>query len=133
MSDTKNFHIDIKGLVFRDDKVMLLKEPQGTWDLPGGRLEHGETFEQALQRECQEEMGVNCQVLDEIPYYAWPVHWKTKDVWLVYMAFRITVDSYDFKTTDECCGYEFLKPSEWNKVNVIDALQPLKERLKKQL
>ncbi|MET0779454.1 MAG: NUDIX domain-containing protein [Candidatus Saccharimonadales bacterium] len=30
----------------------------GTWDLPGGRLETGETFQQAAIREAQEEVGI---------------------------------------------------------------------------
>jgi 8-oxo-dGTP diphosphatase len=128
--DSKSFQIDIKGLVFNDaGKLMLLQEPQGTWDLPGGRMEHGETFEQTLKRECQEEMGVNCNVLDTIPYYAWPVKWTTKNIYLVYLAFRITVDSYDFKQTNECCGYDFFTPGEMDTVNIIDALYPLQKWL----
>jgi 8-oxo-dGTP pyrophosphatase MutT (NUDIX family) len=58
------FHIGIKGLIRnRSGKVLLLKVPAwrgnpGYWDLPGGRMNPGETFEQTLRREIEEEIGV---------------------------------------------------------------------------
>lgn len=58
------FQIGIKGLI-RDEqgKVLLLKTMSDDrqaeyWDLPGGRMEAGETFQQTLRRELHEEIGV---------------------------------------------------------------------------
>jgi 8-oxo-dGTP pyrophosphatase MutT (NUDIX family) len=46
------------------DKVLLIQRSRkpyfGMWSLPGGRLEPGETPEQAAQREVLEETGLNC-------------------------------------------------------------------------
>lgn len=131
--NNKNFHVDIKGLVFNEaGKLMLIQEPDGKWELPGGRMEHGETFEQALKRECQEEMGVNCTVLDTIPYFAWPHHWVKQNIHLVYLAFRIKLDSFDFKESNECVGHDFFTISELDTIDLYYALHPLKEWLKKQ-
>jgi 8-oxo-dGTP diphosphatase len=52
------------GVLVRDDGAFLLtSRPQGKvyegyWEFPGGKLEAGETVEQALRRELQEEIGI---------------------------------------------------------------------------
>lgn len=51
------------GIIFRDEGKILFcmrgaKGPHaGTWAFPGGKVEEGETPEQAAVRECQEELG----------------------------------------------------------------------------
>jgi 8-oxo-dGTP diphosphatase len=55
------------GVLMRsDDSFLLTSRPKGKayagfWEFPGGKLEAGETVEQALRRELQEEIGITIQ------------------------------------------------------------------------
>ena len=41
-------------------------ELAGGWELPGGKVDPGESDEQALVRECQEELGVVIRLVDRV-------------------------------------------------------------------
>ncbi|WP_026422394.1 (deoxy)nucleoside triphosphate pyrophosphohydrolase [Actinokineospora inagensis] len=41
-------------------------ETAGKWEVPGGRVEPGETEEEAVRRECWEELGVTVKVGERV-------------------------------------------------------------------
>jgi len=51
------FPVSVKGVLLEDDRVVLLLNERGEWELPGGRLERGEDPVACLEREFAEELG----------------------------------------------------------------------------
>ena len=39
-------------------EALLMQNPDGTWELPGGKLEHGDTAGESLEREIREETNL---------------------------------------------------------------------------
>jgi len=68
-----DFPVSIKGVLIIDGKALLLKNERNEWDLPGGRIELGETPENCLIREFQEEASVNVKIEGIIDSYLFEV------------------------------------------------------------
>jgi len=57
----------VAALIWQEDRFMICQRPQGKaraglWEFVGGKAEEGETLEEALVRECREEIGVTVAV-----------------------------------------------------------------------
>ena len=56
-------------IIWDGDRFMICQRPEYKarpllWEFPGGKVEPGETMEEALIRECREELGINLAVGD---------------------------------------------------------------------
>ena len=64
--DKKLPKIVVSGLIEQDGKYLLIEETiednQKHWLIPGGKVDFGETLEQALLREIKEETGLEVKV-----------------------------------------------------------------------
>lgn len=71
MASEQLFHVGIKALIINDKKEILvlktnpaeLKQVKGGvqvhWDLPGGRIKSGDSVEDTLRKEIEEELGID--------------------------------------------------------------------------
>ncbi|HOX41067.1 MAG TPA: NUDIX hydrolase [bacterium] len=48
-----------KALIIENGKAFMLKDERGNWELPGGRIDWGETPEETIKRELAEELQVS--------------------------------------------------------------------------
>lgn len=78
----------------RQDRYLLTRRPEGThlagfWELPGGKVEPGESPEDALVRECREECGITVRPIDilDVAFHRYTVGpGRTKSVLLLFYA-----------------------------------------------
>jgi 8-oxo-dGTP diphosphatase len=66
---TKIVHVAVGVVVNDDNEILIAKRPDelhqgGLWEFPGGKVEQGETVQQALAREFQEEVAINLLVVE---------------------------------------------------------------------
>ena len=60
--------VGVGAAMFKNGKIFLARRgpkarnEKGTWEIPGGSVEFGETFEQALKREIKEELGIEIEL-----------------------------------------------------------------------
>lgn len=63
--------VGVGAAIFNDEGKMLItlrgkeaKNERGKWEIPGGGVEFGERFENAIKREIKEELGVEIEVVE---------------------------------------------------------------------
>ena len=121
--------ISIKGILRKDNKVLLLKTTTNKWELPGGRMDFGENVKQSLQREIKEELGfekvrlgnlVNdwsfTSIREEINYH------------FIIFDFEIYTKESKIRLSDEHVEYKWIGINDFEK---MDMREGHKESLKK--
>ena len=57
-----HYPVSVKAVLFVDGLCVLLRNERGEWELPGGKLERGDTLEDTVTREIEEELGIRATV-----------------------------------------------------------------------
>ena len=91
------YRVSVKALI-KDEKgqVLVIKENQDTWSLPGGGLDFGEDAVDGLKRELIEELGVDdVKVKDVVSVKT--LDFAEKQAWLMWVVYDVELKNIDFK------------------------------------
>ena len=101
--------VSIKAVLFTSSgEVVLLRNERDEWELPGGRLDPGESPEGCLVREISEELGISAKVGAILDSYVFEVI-PGREVFIVTYACSITGELTP-KVSHEHVDWALFKP-----------------------
>lgn len=116
-------------VVFDGEKVLLTRRPDdkrhpGFWEFPGGKVDPGESPEQALRREMLEELDAEVRVsgIYEVVFYRY--EWGPVLI-LAYKCELLTDTLRDLGVAE----HRWVLPREMVNFNILPADQPIIDRL----
>ena len=111
------YRVSVKAVIKDgDDRILLVREHNDYRVLPGGGIDHGETIEQALQREIAEEVGDDIRVCGAKNIGVKTFYTRTHKAWFMWLIFEVQLEDIDkIKISDsvEFIEVNALKDSEY--------------------
>lgn len=96
-----------------EGKVLVVKEKsRGSWDLPGGGLEHDESIRSSIERELKEEVAYTGGFAYSVLTIDEPVRLRSRDIWQVRVVIKVKPDTMHFDVGEEADAISFITPSE---------------------
>ena len=114
------------GILNQSEKILLQKRAdKGTWGLPGGALELGESALEALVREFYEETGVEVRVEKLLNVYtkysdSYPNGDEAQVLTILYLVSSETSISINFFTSDETLELGFFDHSDIQNIAIVN-------------
>jgi 8-oxo-dGTP pyrophosphatase MutT (NUDIX family) len=131
-----------KAFVVRNDEVLVVKKSSADphnpdrWEMPGGRMEFGETVDDHIAREVMEETGY--LIRPGSPFHIW--QWTMEDlksgsddmIQVIAVARRCTLAQLEqsdtnLEDTDFIAGHEWIPIGQLLATNLIPSLRPAAE------
>lgn len=87
-----DIHVAVGVIRNQEQQVLIAKRPAhvhlgGLWEFPGGKVEHGESVQEALQRELKEELNISFEFANSKPLLQIKHQYSEKtvllDVWMI--------------------------------------------------
>jgi len=121
----RQFFVAVKALLFFNGSFLLVKRSNNArgehsyWELPGGRLEFGETPEEALTRELKEETGLTAKIIR--PLQTWNF-FRGNDTQIVGITFLCKADSDTVQLSSEHDAYAWITFDELDQYRMLPSV-----------
>ena len=116
------YRVSIKAIIFNDKwQILLCKEENWVWDLPGWWLEHWEDIETCLKREIKEEMWLEVLSISDRPLCFVTFHktYSMKRPWISNVCYEVKFNSLNFTKSNECMKIWFFDNESIKDIDVI--------------
>ena len=113
----KRKHIEVVAAIIRDDKGRIFATQRGYgamkdgWEFPGGKIEPGETPEQALKREISEELDTEIEVGQLLHTVEWD-----------YPEFHLTMHCYWCRVKSGKLTLKEHEAAKWLSIDKLDTV-----------
>ena len=113
----------VAAVIGKDGRVLIAKRQQGDklagkWEFPGGKIDPGETAEEALKRELHEELDIETEILG----FICSSHYDYEHLSVELLAYRVkhisgditpyVHDEVKWVLPDDLCSYDFPAANE---------------------
>ena len=105
-----------------DKKILLVRHRKGNrqyWALPGGRLEHGETFAECAVREIREETGLDVEVDDFVYLSEAIAPDRSRHIVNIYLTAHVTGGVMQVGDEPVLAGVDFLPLEKLSKLTLF--------------
>ncbi len=127
------YRVSVKAVIKdNNSRVLLVKEHNGYRVLPGGGIDHGESVQDAIERELIEEIGKGIRIKNATNIGVKPFYTRTHKAWFMWLIFDVVLhDINSIKTSSsvEFVDIETLKESPHESERNLYSLLKTNEKL----
>ncbi len=125
----RKYPVSIKGILFINGKIILLKNERNEWEPPGGKIEPGELPEHCVLREIKEELNIEASIDKLIDSWMYKVGGKVYVQIIIYLCKPIIMDEKSIKLSFEHNEYGLFTPEEIKQLNMPGSYKETIENL----
>jgi len=105
------YRVSVKALIKgTNGTILVVKENQDTWSLPGGGLDHGEDPKKGILRELKEELGIQKAAISGV-VCAKTFYLTARSSWLMWIVYKVTIDDLPFALGEGVTAAQYVDSS----------------------